>query len=310
MTNAKIIEATLEWIEDNLREELGVAEVAARSGYSVHHFSRLFTALVGCGPKDYLLDRKLSEAGLELARGRRRVIDVALDFGFRDPETFSRAFSRRFGLAPSAARRGAGFAFRPSALAELRRSLSTLPEPPEATELGPLKLAGWSLSVGEATEEVGRLWARFMGRAGGIRGRAEPLRTAQLATWTEGASGERIDILVAAVMDNLEGLDLDLVGRAVPACSYLVFEHRGSAARIPESYRAIYGELLPAMEARPGLPFSLELYDPGRSDPYAEDYRYRILVPLALVDAAAGEAGGGAGSPAAGFLGVGPGGAA
>jgi predicted transcriptional regulator YdeE len=82
-------------------------------------------------------------------------------------------------------------------------------------------------------------------------------------------------------METLDELELDLSGKAVPACDCIAFEHRGSAARVSESYRAIYAELLPAMDRKPALPFNFESYYPDAGDPYSDSYRFRICIPLA-----------------------------
>ncbi|MFA6508443.1 MAG: hypothetical protein WCT14_20255 [Treponemataceae bacterium] len=97
------------------------------------------------------------------------------------------------------------------------------------------------MRVAEETEAVGRLWGRFVSRAPGISRRTEPLVFTQLATWTE-ESEDWLDIMVGARMETLDRLEIDLIGKVVPACDCLVFEHAG--------------------------------------DPWADDYRFRISVPL------------------------------
>lgn len=54
--------------------------------------------------------QRLSLAGEELSKGNVKIIDVAMKYGYDTPESFSRAFTRFHGIAPSAARRsGHGF---------------------------------------------------------------------------------------------------------------------------------------------------------------------------------------------------------
>ena len=91
VTNAEIVLAVVDWIEERLSEELPVPALAKRAGYSLHHFVRLFHGVVGQPPRDYVLRRRLSEAARELARGKRGVTEVAFDYAFNDLETFTRA---------------------------------------------------------------------------------------------------------------------------------------------------------------------------------------------------------------------------
>ena len=50
--------------------------------------------------------RRLSLAGEELSKGNAKIIDIALKYGYDTPESFSRAFTRFHGIAPSEAKRG------------------------------------------------------------------------------------------------------------------------------------------------------------------------------------------------------------
>lgn len=278
MTNAEVILETAKWIEGRLDGELPVPAVAARSGYSLHHFVRLFVGVAGIAPKEYILRRKLSEAGLALARRRCRVTDAAFEFGFRDLETFSRAFSREFGVAPSAVRAGASFPYLAPLAMTLRRA-PTLAGTPVIERFPAALLAGRSIHVTEAGDKVGKLWAAFMPRAASLPRRRDPPVFRQLATWDEEAE-ESLDILVGVEMETLDELPLDLVGKAVPACDCLVFEHRGSASRIAESYGTIYADLLPAMDLKPTMAFNFERYRPDAGDPWSDAYRFDICVPL------------------------------
>ena len=133
--------------------------------------------------------------------------------------------------------------------------------------------------MSEAADAVGKLWARFIPRAASIPNLPVPPRFRQLATWTEDGE-EGIDILTGVEVPDISDLPIDLVGKSVPGCDCLVFTHRGSVARIGESYRSIYERWLPASDRRPALPFNCERYLEGAGDPYAETYVFQICVPV------------------------------
>jgi AraC family transcriptional regulator len=95
----------LDYIETHLQSQIAVADVAAAVGYSIYHFCRTFNQTTHHTPYDYLIRRRLAEAAGVLLRGERRAIDVALDYCFNSPETFSRAFRRVYGLSPRQARK-------------------------------------------------------------------------------------------------------------------------------------------------------------------------------------------------------------
>jgi AraC family transcriptional regulator len=52
-------------------------------------------------PYDYLIRRRVSEAARALLETDNRILDIAFDYQFNNPETSSRAFKRMLGLQPS-----------------------------------------------------------------------------------------------------------------------------------------------------------------------------------------------------------------
>ena len=99
------LQNALDYIEDHLTEPIDYEAVAAQSFCSSYHFQRLFSLLCGCTLGEYIRDRRLSLAGMELAAGDAKVIDVALKYGYDSPDSFARAFRKFHGILPSQARR-------------------------------------------------------------------------------------------------------------------------------------------------------------------------------------------------------------
>ncbi len=279
MTNAEVILQTVRWLEGRLRDQIPVPAAAAKAGYSLYHFIRLFGGVVGLPPGEDIARRKLSEAARELAAGRRRVTDVAFDYGFKDLETFTRAFRRQMGATPSAVRGGAPFPYFPPAAAGLAGGRPGALPQPAAESMESFCLVGWSIRVFEATDAVGKLWQRFMERAPSIPGVSTPPLFNQLAWWTED-SEESIEIMAGVRVDSLSRVPIDMIGKVVPACGCLVFTHKGSMARVGETYQAIYRDWLPCSEKRPTLPFNFERYPPGSADSYSDSYVMEICVPV------------------------------
>lgn len=107
----KGIQVALDYIESHLTEELEISRIAREACLSDFHFQRIFGALCGMGVGEYIRSRRLSLAGETLANTPIRVIDAAARYGYDSPDSFSRAFQRFHGIAPSAARK-AGAALR------------------------------------------------------------------------------------------------------------------------------------------------------------------------------------------------------
>ena len=99
------IQGTIEFIEQNLKADINLAVVAESSGYSVPHFYRLFSAIVKLPVMEYIRKRKLSMAMRDIVLTKRRILDIALDYGFESYGTFLRAFSLMYQLPPSVCRK-------------------------------------------------------------------------------------------------------------------------------------------------------------------------------------------------------------
>ena len=88
-------------VEEHLDEPLPLAELAAIAGFSPHHFHRIFQHVTGEAPKEYLRRLRLERAVYRLKVSPDNVLQIALEAGFTTHETFTRAFTRRFGINPS-----------------------------------------------------------------------------------------------------------------------------------------------------------------------------------------------------------------
>lgn len=79
-----------------------VTRLARTVGMSESHFIREFKRTYGVTPKQYSLDVLMRRAAALLTRTDITVKDTAFQLGYEDPSSFSRAFTRHFGIAPSA----------------------------------------------------------------------------------------------------------------------------------------------------------------------------------------------------------------
>ena len=101
------LQRAVDYIEDHLEEDIDYVEIAKQAYSSSFHFQRVFHIICGYSVGEYIRNRRLSQAGSDLASGRAKVIDVALKYGYNSPESFCRAFTKFHGLAPSQVKAGA-----------------------------------------------------------------------------------------------------------------------------------------------------------------------------------------------------------
>lgn len=93
------LQKTIDHIEENIKEPITIEGCADAAGFSKYHFYRLFTMYVGMPLMEYVRKRRLAYAMQEVNHGRR-ILDIALDYGYSSERAFCRAFQREFGDTP------------------------------------------------------------------------------------------------------------------------------------------------------------------------------------------------------------------
>ncbi|WP_367569151.1 AraC family transcriptional regulator [Lacrimispora sp.] len=100
MNYRKEIEKCIEFIEDHIKEDITIEEIANQSGYSLYHFCRVFSLCKGISVMEYMRGRRLALAATELFNNRK-IIDIAFDYGFETPSGFAKAFRKVYGYSPT-----------------------------------------------------------------------------------------------------------------------------------------------------------------------------------------------------------------
>lgn len=95
------IQKAIDYIEENILEDIDYRMVANCANYSSYHFQRIFGIICGVTLGEYIRKRRLTLASQELLNKETKVIDVALKYGYETPESFSRAFYKFHGIKPS-----------------------------------------------------------------------------------------------------------------------------------------------------------------------------------------------------------------
>ena len=96
-----LIEKAIKFIQSGSKENLSLQEIADKAGFSLTYFDALFKKHTGYSPVEYSRVYKLTRSALELRRTDKKIIDIALDFGYESPEAFARAFKKFYSLSPS-----------------------------------------------------------------------------------------------------------------------------------------------------------------------------------------------------------------
>jgi transcriptional regulator GlxA family with amidase domain len=100
------LEPLLAWLEDNLgREDLALADIAARSGTSTRTLIRRFREQTGSTPLQWLHRARVRRAQHLLETTDHPVERIGAQVGFGSPAAFRDRFKRTTGVSPNAYRR-------------------------------------------------------------------------------------------------------------------------------------------------------------------------------------------------------------
>lgn len=92
------------YIEEHLAKEIDLQKAASIACCSEYHLKRMFSFLAGFPLNEYIRCRRLALAALALQTSGVKVIDLAMQYGYDSPDSFSRAFHAFHGVTPTQAR--------------------------------------------------------------------------------------------------------------------------------------------------------------------------------------------------------------
>ncbi len=91
----------LEFLNDNYMDDLTMAQIASYTGRSLATFKRDFKKISSLTPQKWLIKKRLETAYIKLKEERKKVQDVYIEVGFRNPSHFSTAFKQQYGISPT-----------------------------------------------------------------------------------------------------------------------------------------------------------------------------------------------------------------
>lgn len=89
------------FIELYYKMEIDIARVAEESNISQYHFFRLFREVYGVSPYQYIKQKRMQAANEILLKQRLPLAQLAMEVGYSDIYSFSKAYKQYFGCPPS-----------------------------------------------------------------------------------------------------------------------------------------------------------------------------------------------------------------
>jgi AraC-like DNA-binding protein len=105
LTSPERFEAMIKEFSESELLDSSVEDLARECHCSTRHFRRLFRTQFGVSHKRKLTELRLAKARLLLANANSKIIDIAMESGYRHLGLFNTAFKKHVGVTPSAWRR-------------------------------------------------------------------------------------------------------------------------------------------------------------------------------------------------------------
>jgi AraC family transcriptional regulator len=248
----------LAYIDAHLSDDLSLDRLSAVAAFSKYHFLRQFSELFGIGVYRYIQMTRLKRASHQLAfRDDQAITDVALDSGYDNAESFSRAFKKNIGQTPTEFRKQPQWSpwhatYQP--LAELRTlHMQSQPQPHqvtlvdvEETRIAVLEHRGDPNLLGDSIRSF-IAWRK--------QHHLPPSRHATFNLLYDDPeqvdpADYRFDLCVSTEQD-IEDNPLGIVSKTIPAGRCAVLRHIGSDDTLGQSVAYLYSEWLPQSGEEP-----------------------------------------------------------
>jgi len=274
---------SIDYLEENICNDINLDEVAKIACLSKFHFQRMFHLVTGVTITEYVRKRRLTLAAQELVTFNSRVIDVALKYGYSTPESFSKAFRRLHGVNPSN-------------VIDAQKSLKAYPRLSFQIQLKgaekmkyriidkeAFKIIGKSIRVstenGENLKRIPEFW-RESNNNGFYESLAKQMgELGVLGVCMEYDDKENMLAYMIAIEKPEGEMGIDVVEKEIPAATWAVFDSIGPMPdAIQEVWKRIYSEWFPSTGYEHAGGPELEVYYPG--DPGDSNYRSEVWIPI------------------------------
>jgi len=256
--------------------------IAKVAGTSESEIQKTFYALTGISIVEYIRRRRLSLAGFELQKREKSVLEIALEYGYSSPDSFTRAFRQMHGTTPSAVKNGGCLlkSYGKITFVLTIKGVNALNY--RILKKEQMRIVGikkwFSVENDSQMREIPKMWDAV---SDGIKKRIVSLSN------HDGAVGLCADMYdggfdywIGCMSDKAcpEGLE----EITIPAASWAVFEIIGPVRPLPNAmqdiWKRIYSEWLPNSVYEHAMLPEIEYYSSG--DMMAEDYRSEIWIPV------------------------------
>lgn len=275
------LSSAINYIEENITEELNTADIANKVNISAFYFQKGFSMLCGYTVGEYIRRRRLSLAGSELLSSDIKIIELAFKYGYDSPDSFTKAFIRFHGSTPTEVRKN-GASVKSFAPLHIKFSLDggTVMEY-KIEEKKPFKVMGISemFSYESANTDIPAFWDKNI-----VRAAERKVLGMYGICYDEEMAGNQFRYMIADDLNEGEARKNGLEIYEIPAHKWAIFPCRGAMpVPLQELNRRIFSEWLPQNKYEIAEGYNIEYYsDPSNYKNGMQDSEYytEIWIPV------------------------------
>ena len=286
----KRISEVINYIEEHIVEDFDFNELEKIVCCNAYQFGRIFSYVVGISLTEYIRNRRLSLAALDLQNRNIKVIDTALKYGYNSPESFARAFREMHGVSPKEARtKGVTLRMYPCIdLQIIIKGAINMNYRIEEVKKGEIKCVGKSYHLAKGDDGWGNAWEKYLDITD------EKLNKTPNEVIRDNYKLYRAPLWQIGIAHNFEdgGTDISIgaevkVGEEypefdlfeIPAGTWAKFSGKGKVhAGLGALMTKIFSEWLPSSGYEQSMQYTIEIYPPGNSQ--SDDYAFEIWIPV------------------------------
>ncbi len=229
------IQRAIDYVEKNLMDELQLKEVSSKAFCSLSYFHSLFKTIAGISLKEYIRKRRLTCAAYDLVETNEKIIDLAYKYQYESHESFTRAFTKMFGMTPSMYRRRRKHVIIFQKINILQMKLNILKGgyfmEPEIIDVEEIKVIGIELRTSfddaEYSLAIKELWNRYINEKIGdsIPNQMNPYAT--LGVNMDFNQEGDFSYLICKEVNSFSEIPQGMVGKTIPKSKYAIFTATG-----------------------------------------------------------------------------------
>lgn len=102
MSQIELLANALDYIENNLNNDIKTSDIAEACFCSKSTLEKLFRCINNISVRDYIIRRRMTKAAQVISNNpNKKLLEIALQFGYNSNESFTRAFEQVWNCKPS-----------------------------------------------------------------------------------------------------------------------------------------------------------------------------------------------------------------